>query len=85
MNAPMTNISLQHSIDPHHHRVILSLKDSQTGEPITEDMLETTHTRKLHLFVVDKGLRDYQHVHPVEIDTPGNYAFEFTAHEPQPI
>lgn len=67
---------------PYHG--LLSLKDAQNGEPLSEDKLQTTHTRKLHLFVVDKTLRDYQHVHPVETEQAGVYAFAFTPHTNQP-
>jgi hypothetical protein len=67
---------------PYHG--LLSLKDAQSGEAVTEDSLQTTHTRKLHLFVVDKSLRDYQHIHPTPTTEAGVYAFEFTPHSNQP-
>lgn len=35
-----------------------------SGKPIGPADLQESHTRKLHLLVVDPSLRDYQHLHP---------------------
>lgn len=50
----------------------------QDGSPVTPDDLAVVHTKKLHLFVVDSSLSDYQHLHPEPTGTPGEYAFTFT-------
>jgi len=48
-------------------RAIIQLFTS-SGKPLTPDDLLVTHTRRLHLLVIDPTLQDYQHVHP-EWDT----------------
>jgi hypothetical protein len=52
------------------------------GEPVTLSELIETHTRKIHLLIVDQSLTDYHHEHPQPTDTPGDYAFEFTPGKP---
>jgi hypothetical protein len=37
-----------------------------------------THTRRLHLLVVDPSLSDYQHLHPEPMRIAGQWAFSFT-------
>lgn len=49
-----------------------------TGKPVVPEDLLVTHTRRLHLLIVDPTLRDYQHVHPEPTRTPGEWRFEFT-------
>ena len=56
----------------------LRLTHAATGLPVTDDQLQLTHTKKIHLLVVDQSLKDYQHVHPMPTDEPGVYAFSFT-------
>lgn len=48
-----------------------------TGKPIGENDLLISHTRKLHLLIVDETLEDYQHVHPEPGETPGDWRFRF--------
>ena len=48
------------------------------GKPVTLNDLKEAHTKKIHLLLVDPGLTDYHHVHPVATGTPGSYGFEFT-------
>lgn len=55
----------------------LSLKTS-SGTPLQWDDLAVTHTERLHLMVVDEGLRDYQHLHPTPLGAPGHYTITFT-------
>ena len=50
--------------------------------PVTLDQLIETHTKKIHLLIVDQSLIDYHHEHPQPTDTPGDYAFEFTPTKP---
>ena len=49
-----------------------------TGKPVVPADLLVTHTRRLHVLIVDPTLRDYQHVHPVPTKVPGEWEFEFT-------
>jgi hypothetical protein len=48
-----------------------------SGKPVGAQDLLVTHTRLLHLMVVDPSLRDYQHIHPVPGREPGEWALEF--------
>ena len=49
-----------------------------SGKPIVPEDLLVTHTRRLHLLIVDAGLGDYQHVHPEPAKTPGEWVFGFS-------
>jgi hypothetical protein len=48
-----------------------------SGKPIEPVDLVLSHTRLLHLLIVDPTLGDYQHVHPEPTSTPGEWTFEF--------
>lgn len=48
------------------------------GKPLTPDELKESHTKKVHLLIVDPSLSDYHHIHPVAGKTPGEYVFDFT-------
>jgi hypothetical protein len=54
------------------------------NEPVTLAELIETHTRKIHLLIVDGSLTDYHHEHPQPTATPGDYAFDFTPQKPGP-
>ncbi len=56
----------------------LKLKHAVSGKPLTEDELAVVHTKKLHLFVADQSLKDYQHIHPEPTQEPGVFSFTFT-------
>ena len=58
-------------------RANLALKTS-SGKPVAPEDLLVTHTRKLHLLIVDPTLTDYQHVHPEPAKRPGEWVFAFT-------
>ena len=51
-----------------------------SGKPVAPEDLLITHTRPLHLLIVDATLADYQHVHPQPTKTVGEWSFEFTPH-----
>lgn len=51
-----------------------------SGKPVGPNDLLVTHTKLLHLMVVDPSLRDYQHVHPVPGPTPGEWDLDLTPH-----
>ncbi len=44
-------------------------------EPILQEELAVSHTRRLHLLVVDASLSDYQHLHPEPTGKPGEFRF----------
>ncbi|MCC6548372.1 hypothetical protein IT570_14530 [Candidatus Sumerlaeota bacterium] len=57
--------------------VKLTLKNAE-GHPITESDLKAPHGEKVHVLIIDPSLTDYQHVHPKESATPGEYTFTIT-------
>ena len=55
---------------------LIRLSDAQ-GKPVTFEQLELAHTKKIHLLIIDEGLTDYHHQHPVPTENAGEYAFIF--------
>ena len=53
-----------------------------SGKPIAPEDLLVTHTRRLHLLVVDPTLADYQHLHPEPAGGAGEWSFRFTPARP---
>lgn len=49
-----------------------------SGKPVLPSDLLVTHTRRLHLLVVDPTLNDYQHLHPEPGTRPGEWRLAFT-------
>ncbi len=60
-------------------QITLRLRTSSGKNVAPEDLL-VTHTRKLHLLLIDPWLDDYQHVHPEPGHSPGEWTFSFTPH-----
>lgn len=58
-------------------RFVLTLRTA-SGKPIAPEDLIVTHTRLLHLLIIDPWLNDYQHVHPEPGARPGEWTFTFT-------
>ncbi len=52
------------------------------GDPVLFSDLIETHTKKIHLFIIDSSLTDYHHEHPVPTQNPGEYSFGFTPSKP---
>ncbi len=52
------------------------------GDPLLPADLIETHTKKIHLLIVDSSLTDYHHEHPVPTRNPGEYSFGFTPGKP---
>ncbi|MBI5770685.1 MAG: hypothetical protein HZA93_23105 [Verrucomicrobia bacterium] len=48
------------------------------GKAIASEDLLVSHTRKLHLLVIDPTLTDYQHLHPTPGRVAGDWEFSFT-------
>ena len=48
------------------------------GMPIAPHELAVTHTKKMHVMLIDPSLQDYHHVHPKADGLNGQYIFEFT-------
>jgi hypothetical protein len=58
-------------------QAVVTLKTG-SGKPVAPEDLIVTHTRRLHLLIVDPSLTDYQHVHPEPGRAAGEWAFSFT-------
>ena len=58
-------------------RFTLSLRTA-SGKPIAPEDLLVTHTKLLHLLIIDPSLEDYQHVHPEPGHVRGEWTFAFT-------
>jgi Heavy metal binding domain len=52
------------------------------GDPVLLSDLIETHTKKIHLFIIDRSLTDYHHEHPVPTQNPGEYSFSFKPNKP---
>ena len=52
------------------------------GDPVLLSDLIETHTKKIHLFIIDNSLSDYHHEHPEPTRTLGEYSFTFTPAKP---
>jgi hypothetical protein len=52
------------------------------GEPVQLADLIETHTKKIHLLIIDTSLMDYHHEHPQPTRNPGEYSFSFTPRKP---
>ena len=58
-------------------RAVVTLRTAN-GKPIAPPDLVVTHTRRLHLLVIDPSLSDYEHLHPEPGAVPGEWTFRFT-------
>lgn len=61
----------------HTTTITATLINTKTGKALTADDLDTVHTQKFHLLVIDPTLTDYQHLHPT-VSKPGEWVFDFT-------
>lgn len=73
-----TDTPLQPGKEAH---AILHLRRTM-DHPVGLDQLIETHTKKIHLLIVDQSLTDYHHEHPRPNGTPGDYSFSFTPSKP---
>ncbi len=58
-------------------KVTITLKTG-SGKAVAPEDLLVTHTRRLHVLLVDPTLTDYQHVHPDPSREKGEWTFTFT-------
>lgn len=54
-----------------------SLQLESRGMPLAPHELAVTHTRKMHVMLIDSALEDYHHVHPEAVGIGGRYDFSF--------
>ena len=82
-HAVVATISTDAPLEPGKlAHAILHLRRTMMDHPVTLDQLIETHSKKIHLLIVDQSLIDYHHEHPQPTDTPGDYVFEFTPTKP---
>ncbi len=62
--------------------VYFRLTQGKTQQPVTLDDLQTVHTQKIHLLIIDAALEDYSHVHPIALPTKGHYKFVWHPKKP---
>lgn len=63
---------------PGQERMFTVTLRTTAGKRIAPEDLLVTHTRRLHLLIIDPWLDDYQHVHPEPGKEPGQWVFSFT-------
>jgi len=57
--------------------VLAKINHIEQRVALTDADLDTVHTMKFHLLVIDPAFSDYQHIHPQPTSTPGVYSFPF--------
>lgn len=65
-------------VTPGQERTFTVTLQTTAGKRIAPEDLLVTHTRRLHLLIIDPWLDDYQHVHPEPGKQPGQWVFPFT-------
>lgn len=50
----------------------------KNNKPLTAEDLETVHTKKIHLMVIDPTLTDYYHIHPLMDNINKDFIFKFS-------
>ena len=58
------------------NEVTLFIQDKQ-AKPVDVSQFEVVHTQPVHLLIIEPGLSDYHHEHPIQKAT-GQYTFSFT-------
>ena len=58
------------------------LLETSGGTAIASHELAKTHTKKMHLMLIDASFEDYHHVHPNAVDLNGRYRFSFLPKRP---
>ncbi|ADE54267.1 hypothetical protein [Coraliomargarita akajimensis] len=71
-------------IEPWQDSEIELLLETSGGMPIAPHDLAVTHTKIMHLMLIDRSLTDYHHLHPVADGIGGHYRFNFTPKKPGP-
>lgn len=58
--------------------VKIKLSRIDDDSPVKASDLKVVHTEKVHLLIIDDGLEDYHHIHPLVDSEPGTYTFEWS-------
>jgi len=82
MQTVQARIGANHPLKAGHEAsAVLRLKRLD-GQPVYPTDLIETHTKRVHLLLIDSSLTDFHHEHPLPTPTPGEYAFRFTPRKP---
>jgi len=75
---PTIKLTINKVEDEGDHKLVkIKLTKIKDNQPVTLDDLKEVHTQKIHLLIIDSGLKDYTHVHPKPSDEPGVYEFSW--------
>jgi hypothetical protein len=76
-DAALTLVTSQPPVVGQPVTVTLNLKGPD-GKPLGPDAIATKHENKVHVMIVDAGLKDYTHVHATPGANPGEWNVPFT-------
>lgn len=91
LNGPLCTVqTIRASIRPESPLVAgrpvearLALNRFDGSAVFTSDLIES-HTRAIHLLLIDSSLSDYHHEHPMAAPQSGDFVFRFTPRKPGP-
>lgn len=72
----ITPITPETLIAGEENEVVLFIQDKQ-ARPVNVSQFEVVHTQPVHLLIIEPGLSDYHHEHPVQ-RAAGQYVFSMT-------
>lgn len=73
-----TELTFSESPEVGQAQQVSMLLETSGEMPIAPHELAQTHTKKMHLMVIDPSLEDYHHIHPEPDGIDGRYRFDFT-------
>ena len=83
INLPQDKILIMNESEPLKigslNTINFTLVDKNNNQIIADD-LQMTHTKKIHLMIIDPTLTDYQHIHPILVKSSNgeHFTFDFT-------
>ncbi len=70
-------LETEKSMIPDESHFIQMKLETSGGMEISPHELAITHTKKMHVMVIDPSLQDYHHLHPMPDGIGGDYVFSF--------
>jgi len=62
--------------DKDNYKIVkIKLEREKNSQGVALNELQTLHTEKIHLLIIDDSLDDYSHIHPKALKEPGFYEF----------
>ena len=68
---------LPKELKPNENNDVILYIQNKNAEPMNISDFNIVHTEPIHLLIIEPGLSDYHHKHPIQ-KGPGQYAFSFT-------